>query len=332
MSTYSQQLFPFVPRPDDGFLEYLAQNDVTVVALVGDALVFLGRNDHGDFAVEQRHLQGCRALLVDGETLWVVSGAFLWSYQRPDVDCWGANQVRRFFPQWGITLGDLGVCGLVPTSGTPLVLSATFDCLSRVDDHFSMVPLWTPSQSGELGIHVGPRLSGVTLRNDRVIATALGPKGSVDGGYLMDHDATVLLGNLRSPFAPHVVGEDIIIGEAETGKILLVHGGSGQAEVLGELAGALSALTVSEAVILVGQGSPERGFFSAPDSTQSTLAFEGDAISLLNLHDASLIGGVVFEGQSGPIRSLGVIRRSRNAALESPNSRATQESVILGAT
>jgi uncharacterized protein (TIGR03032 family) len=329
VSTYSQQLFVSVPRPDDGFLEYLEQNDVTVVALVGDALVFLGRHDNGDVAVEQHHLQDCRGLLVDGETLWVVSGAFLWSYQRPDIDGWDENQVRRFFPQWGITLGDLGVCGLVPTSGTPLVLSATFDCLARVDDHFSMVPLWTPSKTGELGIHVGPRLSGVTLLNHRVIATALGPKGSAGDGYLMDHDATILLGNLRSPFAPHVVGEDIIMGEADTGKILRVNAKSGDAQVLAEFVGVLSSLAVCHAAILVGQGSPERGYFTVPGSTKSASASDGETISLLNLHDGSLIGSVVFEGQSGPIRALGAIEGSRHASLELPHSRATRETVIL---
>jgi uncharacterized protein (TIGR03032 family) len=326
METRAERLFPFVAQADEGFVSFLESENVSVLALVGEQLYSLGRDESGDFSSQHQFMPQCRAMMHDEQGLWLAQGAFLWSYQPPRSESGSEWLSQTFFPQFAMTLGDLGVCDLISTKGLPLVVSAIFDCIGSVDEHFSLVPLWSPLATGSLGIDRGPALSGAVVDGEELWVTALGreplPKGS-----LLNGDGEVLVGDLNAPFAPRILGDRLVLAEAGTGRILSVDRESRAVEVVMEADGVLNALGVAGNHLLIGYGSPTHAWFPGRGKTLPGHHYDSEAIAVLK--EGSRIGTVFFEGHSGPVRQIVVIPSSRLPSITPPQSYLAHETVIL---
>lgn len=328
MKTRAEQLSPFVAKADEGFVSFLEAENMSVLALVGDQLYSLGRNESGDFAYQSEFMPQCRVMMHDEQSLWLVQGAFLWSYQRPGGGSEGNETSRTFFPQFAMTLGDLGVCELISSTGLPLVVSSIFDCIGSVDEHFSLVPLWSPLATGSLGIDRGPGLSGAVIDGEDLWVTTLG-RTSSGKGTLLNREGAVVRGDFDAPFAPRVVGDRLVLAEGGAGRILAVDRSTGDVEVVVKVDGVLNALGVVGSHLLAGRGSPAQAWLPGRGTTPT---FSDDGAETLEVFNGgSRVGSVLFEGQSGPIRQIVVIPSCRLPSIALPQSARARETVIVPA-
>jgi uncharacterized protein (TIGR03032 family) len=333
-------LQPHVPTPSPGFSDFLAEHDLTVAVFENGRLWSISHDDEGNFLAHPTSFEPKGMVTWSSGQLWVTGRWSLWSL----ADA-GPSEPRHhstnhlMLPQVGHVVGDLDVTDLVPSDQGPFMVSARFDVLARHDDRYSMSPVWVAPNVQTFTPLRQYFLTGAVISPSNklwVTAATNGTHGETwfdhvqGGGLVMNSTGEVLLDGLTGPLQPRFFGENLIVVEAGTGRLLSIDPKSGDDVEVTVLTGVPSSLHVIDHFALVGHGAPSRALMSKMTGGPALPGdYPSDRVSLIDLTNGTVVGTLVFEGFSGPISSITTLENMRGAHFVSPRSSRSQNTCVV---
>ena len=219
----------------EGFAEWLAGQDISLVLARQAELVLVGRTPAGELRVDVIDGPPVGALAADVGTLWMVTNFQVWRFE-DGLEAGAVTDAGNdafFLPQVGATVGGLQVSDIgVRADGSPVLASHRFSCLATLADGLSFEPLWLPRWVTALVPEERSPISGLAMHDGAPgFVTLLGCTDEPDrwrseraaGGAIVDVGADeVVAGGLSMPFHPRWHDGRLWFTQAGTGELCVV--------------------------------------------------------------------------------------------------------------
>jgi len=143
------------------------------------------------------------------------------------------NFDQLYIPQLAYYTGDITAHDIALVSGTPMVVSSTFNCLVAMHPEYSFYPMWKPHFITSLTAEDRCHLNGMAIENGKPrYVTALGvtdARGTwrekkATGGIVMDVNSNqIICTGLAMPHSPRVYQGDLWVLSSGTGELGIVN-------------------------------------------------------------------------------------------------------------
>lgn len=192
--------------------------------------VFLiGLKDENRLSVEERTLNRCMGMVVNGNSMWVSSLYQIWRFENVVPEGQAHDGYDRIFvPKVGYVTGDCDVHDMgVDSDGKLVFVNTLFGCLATTSDTHSFRPIWKPPFISQLAAEDRCHLNGLAMVDGRPkYVTAVSQADVADGwrdrrdegGIVMDVDTNeIVCSGLSMPHSPRF----------HDGKLWLLNSGTG---------------------------------------------------------------------------------------------------------
>lgn len=300
--------------PSRRFAHWLAGSGASLAFTTYQAgkLFFLGTGPDGQLSVFERTFARAMGLAHSGDTLWLGSLYQLWrfgNFLEPGQDQDGHDGV--FVPLEGRTTGDVDIHDIgLDAEGEPVFVVTRFNCLARLDRHYSFRPVWTPPFIDRLAAEDRCHLNGLAMREGQpAFASAVARSNLAEawreqrqgGGIVMDVESgEIACSGLSMPHSPRWYRGTLWLLNAGTGEFGHVDLASGRFEPVAFCRGFLRGLAMIGDHAVVGTSLPRDNHVFDGLPLQARLDREGAApvcgLSVINLKTGDIEHQLQIEG------------------------------------
>lgn len=258
----------------DRFEEWLGQSRSSLVIAtsrsghVNGHVYAIGLDDSGALSVFERTFGRVHALHADDNSLYLAVGHMIWRLEnvlRPGQRADGRDAL--FVPQLAYVTGDLDIHDLALDTNRQILFANTrCDCIARVDDRYSFLPLWQPDfvtglDAGDCCHLSGFAVSGGIPRMATIWAYSDKPEGwrdqMADGGMVIDvADGVIAAAGLSMPSSPRIHGGLVWLLESGAGRFGFIDSIRGRFQPVTFCPGYAGALAFIENNAVIGLSRP----------------------------------------------------------------------------
>ena len=286
-----------------------------------DKLFLIGVQPDGHLSIFERTFSQCHGLCSDGQTLWMSSLFQLWRFENVLQPGQLANGFDKLFaPQVGYTTGDVGIEDIaVSSNGKAIFVSSQFNCLTRTDERFSMIPVWKPPFISELADGNRCYLSGVaTQEGIHRYVTCFGRSDQVGGwreqiehgGYVIDISSNEIVAEgLSMPNSPRIYRGKLWLCDSGSGEFGWVDLESGKFEPITFLSGYMRGLDFAGNCAVIGLSKPSEKLPCAEleRKLESKKAQARCGIQIVDLESCDVVRWIRIEGLVSEIGNVAVL-------------------------
>lgn len=267
-------------------------------------MFLIGLQPDGRLSLEERTLNRCMGMTVQGDSLWISTLYQIWRYENvvPDGDVSGGYD-KLFVPKVSYVTGDCDIHDLaVDADGRLIFVNTLFSCLAATSDTHSFQPIWRPDFISQLAAEDRCHLNGMAMVDGRPGYVTVVSRSDVadgwrdrraDGGSVISvATGEVVAMGLSMPHSPRFHDGKLWLLNSGTGFFGYIDLDTGKFEPVVFCAGYLRGLAFHGDFAIVGLSKPRgnRTFSGLP--LDEALA-ERDADPRCGLHVIDLRTGSV---------------------------------------
>jgi uncharacterized protein (TIGR03032 family) len=317
------ELASFNVSPSDGFVEWLASENVSLALTMGNMLALIGRDREGGLRVATRPYPTAAGLATDGSrTFYLASGWQLIRFE--DALLEGTRDAeghdRLFMPQKAVTIGALVTYDIaVPATGAPLFTSALCNCVAMPSRRLNFTAVWKPPFVTDLVGEDRCHLTGLALDGAKLAYVTCAAESNVAGGWqdslnsggvVVDVEANdVLAKGISLPHSPRIHDGQLYVAAAGDGALLRVDRATGDREVVVQLPGLVRGLDFSGQFAVVGCSKVhEDGPYVGVPIGGLDATGQRNGVTVVDLRTGRAVHELIFEGASGEVFGVSLIR------------------------
>jgi uncharacterized protein (TIGR03032 family) len=334
------RLLDFEATADDGFLQWLATTDQTVLVAHSNKVLSAGRDSAGRLVVDQMLLDRVTGLCVaDDLAVYVAASDEVWRFS----DAVGPGEhsptgaPRWLMPRTARFVGATRPADLSVMDGDCWFVSVALSALCTLDDTLSAQVRWAPAFISEVRPELRCRLTGLGVRDgEPTVVTSASTSNEPGGWHAQRRDGGVLLdiasdeivaAGLSLPHSPRWHDGHWWLVQAGTGELGYID--DGRFVAVAGIEGFARGLTISHgAAILGGSGSrwdelveglPVGDRLAASGRRPESGAF------IVDLASGKRIGALQLDGTAREIADVAVLAGTRNVEISGPRSLTAQD-------
>lgn len=303
------------------FTDWLAEQQVSLALTntLGHSLFLIGLKPNGELAVNECKFDRCMGLVAaDSNTLYMVTRYQIWRLENALLpgELTDSGCDRLYIPQMAYTTGVLNVHDVaVDAAGEVVFVATRFNCLGKVSDTKSFVPLWHPPFIADIVAPDHCHLNGMAMRNGQIAyASSFSQtdthegwrKFQRNGGTITDVGSNeIVVSGLSMPHSPRVYRDQLWVAQSGTGEFGRVDVRRGIFEPMVFGAGFLRGLDFYGDFAVVGSSKPRNSDFF----NDLVLGERLDALSvkplrglhIIDLNAGEIVHSLSLEGVNGEI-------------------------------
>ncbi|MBT5109177.1 MAG: TIGR03032 family protein, partial [Rhodospirillaceae bacterium] len=192
-------------------------------------IFLIGLQPDGRLSLEERTLNRCMGMTVQGDSLWISTLYQIWRYENvvPDGDV-SSGYDKLFVPKVSYVTGDCDIHDLaVDADGRLIFVNTLFSCLAATSDTHSFQPIWRPDFISQLAAEDRCHLNGMAMVDGRPGYVTVVSRSDVADGW---RDRRADGGSVLSVATGEVVAMGLSMPHSprfHDGKLWLLNSGTG---------------------------------------------------------------------------------------------------------